>query len=191
MAQTSWSINAGTAALWLFSSALAPHTSAMPATMTSSGWPVSPKRNCPIVLQVLLTAFLWKNKIIWKTKQKTVERYIYTYDMLFLFFLSQGQKASSWREQSAPCTWFTHQQGRSLPWAVGCAGMPTPSKPQDSDWKPVCLLWFLPVAETHLWSSALAWSSLLDTGPSFCSAPRVLRVLRSAPLLLTSEPRIC
>lgn len=53
MAQTSWSINAGTAARWLFSSALAPHTSATPAMMTSSEWPVSPRRNCPIVLQVL------------------------------------------------------------------------------------------------------------------------------------------
>lgn len=60
MAQTSWSINAGTAALWLFSSALAPHTSATLAMMTSSEWPVSPRRNCPIVLQVLLSARWWK-----------------------------------------------------------------------------------------------------------------------------------
>lgn len=90
MAQTSWSINAGTAAQWLFSSALAPHTSATPAMMTSRGWPVSPRRNFPIVLQ--------------------------------------DPKASSWRVPNALCMWFTHQRGRSSPWAVGFAEMPTPSK---------------------------------------------------------------
>lgn len=48
--------------------------------------------------------------------------------MSSLSFLSQGPKASSWRVLSALCMWFTHQRGRSLPWAVGCAEMPTPSK---------------------------------------------------------------
>lgn len=37
MAQISLNINVGTAALWQFSSALAPHTSAMPVMMTSRG----------------------------------------------------------------------------------------------------------------------------------------------------------
>lgn len=48
--------------------------------------------------------------------------------MLSLSFPSQGPKASSWRVLSALCMWSTHQQGRSSPWAVGCAEMPTPSK---------------------------------------------------------------
>lgn len=64
MAQTSLSINAGTAALWLFSFALAPHTSAMPATMTSRGWQAYPRRNCLIVLQVpdcCIVCATWKN----------------------------------------------------------------------------------------------------------------------------------
>lgn len=46
----------------------------------------------------------------------------------FLSFLSQGLKASSWRALNAPCMWFTHQRGKSLLWAAGCAGTPTPSK---------------------------------------------------------------
>lgn len=43
-------------------------------------------------------------------------------------FLSQDPKASSWRVPNALCMWFTHQRGRSSPWAVGFAEMPTPSK---------------------------------------------------------------
>lgn len=135
MAQTSWSINAGTAALWLFSSALAPHTSATLAMMTSSEWPVSPRRNCPIVLQVLLSALLWKMLNYsectwlgggWHRKKNRKDRW-----HIVLSFLSQGPKASSWRVLSALYMWFIHQQGRSSPWAVGSAEMPTLSKQQD------------------------------------------------------------
>lgn len=96
--------------------------------------------------------------------------------MLSSSFLSQGPKASSWRVQSALCMWFTHRRGRSSPWAVGCAEMPTPSNQQKTlIWKPVCLLWFLAAAEAQPWSLALALSGLLDwiRFPPYAESPQV------------------
>lgn len=118
MAQTFLSINAGTAAQWLFSSALAPRTSAMPATMISSEWQASPKKSCPTVLQVLSSS----------VNDTGPKKYTPKWLDCVYAFLWQGPKENSLREQNVLYMWFTHLRGRNLPWGVGFVEMPTPSK---------------------------------------------------------------
>lgn len=176
MEQISWSINAGTAARWLYSSALAPRTFAMPAMMTSRGWPVSLRRNCPIVLQVL--DLMTNNARLFLV---SVSSNVMIYFSSSLFW-SQALKESSWKELSALCMWFTHQLGRSLLWAVGFVGMLTPFKQQqDISWKPVCLLWSL---ATAAFAEVQPWSLLPVALWHFCQ-------VWTRVLLHTKSPQVC
>lgn len=172
MAQTSLSINAGTAAQWLFSSALAPHTSATPATMISSEWQAYPKRSCPIVLQVLSSS-------VYCTWPKRVRTKITGLCLCLL----QGPKENSWREQSALYMWFIHQQGRNLPWGVGFVEMPTPSKEVFTENQFVYCdfcLWLKLSREAQLLHGRVSWT--LDQVSA-------LRQEFPGLLLLTSVPR--